>query len=208
MTSFIPKPFTLSVSDAALDDLRNRLELTRLPSELSGAGSSRGTPLDTISRLVSRWKNGHDWRKREAEINELPMFTGPVEVDGFGSLDIHFVHQKSTNPNAIPLLFSHGCGFTFAYPSSELSWDVELTPHYCTIIGPGHFLEVEKILPLLTNASGEHPSFHVVAPSLPGFGFSEYPTKIGFGLVQYAEVSGGTAALCTNPELTSMLGLS
>jgi hypothetical protein len=202
-SSFIPKPFTLSVSDAALDDLRNRLELTRLPSELSGAGSSRGTPLDTISRLVSRWKNGHDWRKREAEINELPMFTGPVEVDGFGSLDIHFVHQKSTNERAIPLLFSHGCEPTFALTSARTP---KLTPHIRT--GPGHFLEIEKILPLLTNASGEHPSFHVVAPSLPGFGFSEYPTKTGFGLVQYAEVSGGTAALCTNPELTSMLGLS
>jgi hypothetical protein len=107
MTSFVPDPFILSVPDAALDDLRIRLELTRLPSELSGVSSSRGPPLDTITCLVSRWKDGHDWRKREAEINTLP-----VEVDGLASLDIHFVHQKSTNERAIPLLFSHGCGLT------------------------------------------------------------------------------------------------
>jgi hypothetical protein len=92
MTSFVPNPFILSVPDAALDDLRIRLELIRLPFELSGVNSSRGPPLDTITCLVGRWKDGHDWRKREAEINTLPVFTGPVEVDGFASLDIHFVH--------------------------------------------------------------------------------------------------------------------
>ncbi len=103
------QPFTLSVPDADLDLLRKKLELVRLPDELDGAGWDYGAPLADIKRLVAHWQNTFDWRKSEAEINKLPMFTRDIEVDGFGTLNIHYVHQKSEVKNAIPLLFVHGC---------------------------------------------------------------------------------------------------
>ncbi|KZT67078.1 alpha/beta-hydrolase [Daedalea quercina L-15889] len=156
------QPFKVSVPDSDIELLRKKLELTRLPDELDDAGWDYGVPLPHVKRLVEYWKDGYDWRKAEARINTLPQFTRDIEVDGFGALNIHYVHQKSTVESAVPLLFIHG-------------W-------------PGHFLEVEKMLPLLTTASQDHPSFHVVAPSLPNFGFSEAPSKRGFDGHQYAEV--------------------
>nr|VWO97451.1 BTP domain-containing protein [Ganoderma boninense] len=90
------------------------------------------------------------------------MFTRDIDVDGFGTLNVHYVHQTSEVKGAIPLLFVHG-------------W-------------PGHFLEVKKVLPLLTAGGDDQPSFHVVTPSLPGFGFSEAPHKPGFKGPQYAEL--------------------
>ncbi|KAI0747811.1 epoxide hydrolase [Daedaleopsis nitida] len=155
------QPFTLSVPDADLDLLRKKLELVRFPDELEGVGWDYGVPLADVKRVIAHWRNGFDWRAAEAKINQLPMYTQDIEVEGHGSLNIHFVHQKSESPNAIPLLFVHG-------------W-------------PGHFLEVRKLLPLLTASSPDHPSFHVVAPSLPGFAFSEAPHKPGFAGYQYAE---------------------
>ncbi|KAI0364087.1 alpha/beta-hydrolase [Pilatotrama ljubarskyi] len=156
------QPFTLAVPDADLTLLRNKLDLVRFPDELDGAAWDYGAPLSDIKRLVARWKDGFDWRKAEAEINKLPMFTRDIEVDGFGTLNIHYVHQKSQVKNAIPLLFVHG-------------W-------------PGDFLEARKLLPILTSNDPDHPSFHVVALSLPGFGFSEAPKKPGFAGPQYAQV--------------------
>ncbi|CCL99280.1 uncharacterized protein FIBRA_01295 [Fibroporia radiculosa] len=156
-------PFTLAVPDTELEFLRKKLELTRFPDELDGAEWKYGPPLEDMRRLVARWKDGYDWRKAEAEINKIPQFTRDIEVDGFGSLNIHYVHQQSRVTGAVPLLFIHG-------------W-------------PGHFMEVSKLLPLLPETSPEHPSFHVVALSLPGFGFSEAAKKTGFGIYQYAEVA-------------------
>ncbi|KAH9947453.1 Alpha/Beta hydrolase protein [Amylocystis lapponica] len=156
------QPFILSVADADIDLLNKKLQLVRWPDELQGADWDYGSPLTDIQRLVARWKDGYDWRKVEAEINELPQFTRDIKVDGFGALNIHYVHQKSTVKNAIPLLFLHG-------------W-------------PGSFLEVRKVLPILTEASADHPSFHVVAPSLPGFGPSEGQHKPEFDGSKYAEV--------------------
>ncbi|KAH9942190.1 alpha/beta-hydrolase [Epithele typhae] len=155
-------PFQIAVSDADLELLRKKLELTRFPDELDHAGWAYGAPLADIRRLATYWKDGFDWRKHEAAINEIPMFTRDIEVEGFGVLNIHYIHQRSEVNNAIPLLFVHG-------------W-------------PGHFLEVERMLPLLTAASSDHPSFHVVAPSLPGYGFSEGVHKPGFKTSQYAEL--------------------
>ncbi|KAI0927453.1 hypothetical protein AcV5_007992 [Taiwanofungus camphoratus] len=157
------QPFKVSVPDADLDVLRQKLDLVRLPDELDEAGWDYGAPLADIKRLLTRWKDGFEWRKTEAEINEIAQFTQDIEVDGFGKLNVHYIHERSTVKNAIPLLFLHG-------------W-------------PGHYLEVRKLLPLLTSASPDHPSFHVVAPSLPGFGFSEAPSKKGFCGTQYAEVA-------------------
>ncbi|KAH9939029.1 alpha/beta-hydrolase [Epithele typhae] len=157
------RPFTLNVPEADLDFLHQKIKLTRFPDELDQADWEYGAPLADIKRLVSRWQDGFDWRKSEAAINALPQFTRDIEVNGFGTLNIHFLHQKSEEENAVPFLFVHG-------------W-------------PGHFLEVRKILPLLTAKSADHPSFHVVALSLPGFGFSEAPKKKGFAERQYAEVA-------------------
>ncbi|KAL0958924.1 hypothetical protein HGRIS_014240 [Hohenbuehelia grisea] len=156
-------PYTITVPDEKLKQLRAKLDLTTLPDELDDAGWEYGAPLAEVKRLVEYWKDGYDWRKHEADLNnELPQFIQSITVEGHGALDIHYVHKTSTVVSAIPLLFVHG-------------W-------------PGSIIEARKILPLLTAASPDHPSFHVVAFSLPGYGFSEAPTKKGFRLQQYAEV--------------------
>jgi hypothetical protein len=103
------QPFTVAVPDDVLDDLHSRLKLARFPDELDGAGTAYGSPLGDMQRLVARWRDGYDWRRREAEINKLPQYMLPIEVGGFGTLDIHFIHQRSTVEGAIPLLFVHGC---------------------------------------------------------------------------------------------------
>ncbi|TFY70301.1 hypothetical protein EVG20_g2705 [Dentipellis fragilis] len=156
-------PFTISIPDDALALLHQKLALTRFPDELDDANWEYGAPLADVKRLVAHWMDGYDWRKAEALLNTLPMFTCDIPVDGFGELNVHYVHQKSAVEGAIPLLFVHG-------------W-------------PGSFIEVRKVLPLLMAEEEEKPSFHVVALSLPGFGFSEAPKKKGFGLAQYAEVA-------------------
>ncbi|KAK1221711.1 hypothetical protein PQX77_015482 [Marasmius sp. AFHP31] len=156
-------PFKINISDEELALLKNRLKLTRLPDELEDAGWDYGAPLSDIRRLTSRWIDGSDWRKHEKALNdELPQFTRDIQVDDHGTFNIHFVHKHSGAKNAIPLLFIHG-------------W-------------PGSFIEVRKILPLLTAVKEGAPSFHVVAYSLPGFGFSEATKKKGFDLKKYAEV--------------------
>ncbi|KAI0785169.1 alpha/beta-hydrolase [Abortiporus biennis] len=156
-------PFTIHIPDSEIEYLHKKLEVTRLPDELEDAKWDYGAPLSDIKRLVGLWKDGFDWRKSEESINKLPQFITDIEVDDFGTLKIHYVHQKSEVKDAIPLLFVHG-------------W-------------PGHFLEVRKILPLLVEAKPDQPSFHVVALSLPGFGFSEAPKKKGFGIKKHAEVA-------------------
>ncbi|KAF9479934.1 alpha/beta-hydrolase [Pholiota conissans] len=155
-------PFKIAVPDASLTLLQKKLELATFPDELNEAGWGYGAPLADIKRLVARWREGYDWRKYEAHLNdELPQFAKDIEVEGFGTLNVHYVHKRSEVVDAIPLLFVHG-------------W-------------PGSFLEVRKVLPLLVESSLDHPSFHVVALSLPGFGFSEAPKKTGFALGQFAE---------------------
>ncbi|KAI9435128.1 Alpha/Beta hydrolase protein [Lactarius indigo] len=156
------QPFKIAVSDDALALLKRKLDDTRLPDEVNNAEWAYGTPLADIKRLVNRWKDGYDWRTHERKLNALPMFTRTIAVDGFGELSVHYVHQKSAAKGAIPLLFVHG-------------W-------------PGNFLEVTKVLPLLTAVSADHPSFHVVAPSLPGFAWSEGALEKGFRAKHYAEL--------------------
>jgi len=105
-------PFLISVPQASLDLLHEKLELTTFPDELPGAGWQYGVPLSDIQRLTKRWKSDFDWRKHEAQMNaELPQYTRDVEVDGHGTLNIHYIHQKSSVHNAIPLLFLHGCEY-------------------------------------------------------------------------------------------------
>lgn len=158
------RPFRIEVPDVAIERLKTKLSLTTFPEDVEFSDSwDYGAPLKDIKRLADYWQNGFDWRAAEAKLNQtLPQFTTTVSVDGFDPLEIHFVHQKSVRPNSIPLLFCHG-------------W-------------PGSFLEVEKILPLLTGAPKDgEPSFHVVAPSLPNYGFSDKVNKPGFSPAKYAE---------------------
>jgi hypothetical protein len=154
--------FNLNIPDEALEKLQQKLASTTFPDELETTQPwSYGSPLNEIKRLTEYWKSGFDWRKTEAEINELPNFVTTISPEGFDALDIHYIHQQSPSKSAIPLLFCHG-------------W-------------PGSFIEVKKLLPLL-KGEGNSPAFHVVAPSLPNFGFSGVVKKPGFALEQYAEV--------------------
>ncbi|KAG2356318.1 Alpha/Beta hydrolase protein [Suillus spraguei] len=147
-------PFQINVPDEKLSTLRAKLELATFPDELQDAGWKYGSPLVDMKRLTERWKNQYDWRKHEKEINEkLPMFTRNIDVDGFDTLNIHYVHKKSETVDAIPLLFCHG-------------W-------------PGSFWEVMKILPLLTASAPEHPSFHVAHKLMIALGYNEYVTQGG-----------------------------
>jgi hypothetical protein len=124
-----PTPFQLHVSDVALKDLKTRLSLTRFPDELEKAEWNYGSPLKDIKRLVARWQDGFDWRAAETEINKLPMFTTPVAVDGFGELDIHFVHKRSSVDGAIPLIFVHGCNLNLlTYSLSNTKKDCRARP--------------------------------------------------------------------------------
>jgi epoxide hydrolase len=139
------RPFQLAIPQADLDDLRHRLARTRWPDELPGVGWRRGVPLGYLEELAAYWADGFDWRAQEARLNQFPQFT--TTIDG---QPIHFLHVRSPEPDALALLVTHG------YPSS--------VAEFSGIIGP------------LTDprAHGGDPAdaFHVVAPSLPGFGFS------------------------------------
>lgn len=156
-------PFSIAIPDSALEQLKNKLSQATFPSE-SDFSDDRdyGVSLSDVKRLTEYWKNGFDWRAHEAKLNQFPQFTTNISVDGYEELKIHFIHQKSTRPNSIPLLFVHG-------------W-------------PGSIVEAKKIIPLLAEPKDDDaPSFHVVAPSLPNFGFSDKVTKKAFGVQQYAE---------------------
>jgi Epoxide hydrolase N terminus len=153
-------PFTISIPDAKIQRLQQKLALTDLPSDVSDAANpwSRGVPLADISRLASHWQHGFNWRAVEAKLNrDLPQYTTTIDVDNFGTYDIHFVHQRSGAHAAIPLLFLHG------WPSS--------------------FLEVAHMLPLLVDGGADSPSFHVVAPSLIDFGFSSASNKVSLLMI-------------------------
>ncbi|KAF2018761.1 alpha/beta-hydrolase [Aaosphaeria arxii CBS 175.79] len=156
-----PTPYKINVPKSQIKHLHQKLAAADFPDELDAADQwAYGAPLSDIKRLATYWKDSFDWRKAETKLNELPNFRTKVDVSGFGEIDLHFVHRRSEVDGAVPLLFVHG-------------W-------------PGSFIEVTKILPLLEGKDGG-PAFHVVAPSLPNFGFSERVTKPGFALSQYAE---------------------
>ncbi|MEU0568106.1 epoxide hydrolase family protein [Nonomuraea sp. NPDC005983] len=141
-------PFRIDVPQADLDDLRERLSRTRWPRQLPGGGWRRGVPVGYLRELAAYWADGFDWRAQEARLNASPQFT--TEIDG---QCVHFLHVRSPEPGALPLIMTH------SWPSS--------VAEYLEVIGP------------LTDprAHGLDPAtaFHVVAPSLPGFGFSPFP---------------------------------
>jgi pimeloyl-ACP methyl ester carboxylesterase len=153
MTHPAVRPFRIDVPEDALVDLRRRVAATRWPDRETVTDQSQGVPLPKIRELVRYWGTDYDWRKIEAKLNALPHFM--TEIDG---LDIHFVHVRSRNPNALPLIMTHG-------------W-------------PGSVIELLKVIGPLTDptAHGEHAedAFHLVLPSLPGYGFSDKPQTVGW----------------------------
>ena len=97
------RPFRIDIPQADLDDLRDRLARTRWPDELPGVGWSRGVPLDYLKQLAAYWRDGYDWRKHEARLNEHPQFT--TTIDG---QPVHYLHIRSPEPEALPLILTHG----------------------------------------------------------------------------------------------------
>ena len=154
------RPFLIDVPQADIDDLKDRLARTRWPAELPGTGWSRGVPVAYLKDLAAYWGNIYDWRAHEAKLNELPQFT--TVIDG---QPIHFMHVRSPEPNALPLVITHG------YPSSFAE--------FVDLVGP------------LTDprAHGGDPAdaFDVVVPSLPGFGFSGPLADAGWELTRTAK---------------------
>ncbi|SDR49137.1 Pimeloyl-ACP methyl ester carboxylesterase [Paraburkholderia fungorum] len=157
------RPFKANVPEAALDDLRRRIAATRWPAKETVNDESQGVPLARMQALVDYWATDYDWRKGEAKLNALPMFM--TEIDG---LDIQFIHVRSRHKHAMPLIMTHG-------------W-------------PGSIFELIKVIAPLTDPTAHGGSaddaFHIVIPSLPGFGFSEQPKTTGWGSDHIARAWG------------------
>jgi pimeloyl-ACP methyl ester carboxylesterase len=155
------EPFRVAVPPAALDDLRERLARTRLPDEIPDSGWEYGTDLAYLRKLLQYWRTSYDWPRHEAALNRFKQFR--TQVDG---LKIHFIHEPGRGPNPKPLLILHG-------------W-------------PGSVCEFMEIIPMLTDpgAHGGDPrdSFTVVAPSLPGYGFSERPRARAMNVQAMADI--------------------
>lgn len=153
------RPFRIDVPDETLDDLRTRLARTRWPEAECVPDWSQGVPLAYTRELAAYWAEGYDWRSREAALNRFDHFI--AEIDG---LDIHFIHQRSPHQDAFPLLITHG-------------W-------------PGSIVEFHKVIEPLTDPTAHGgraaDAFHVVCPSLPGYGFSAKPTNTGWGVEKIA----------------------
>ena len=153
------RPFHIDVPEEDLIDLRRRLAATRWPEKETVTDDSQGVPLAMLRELVRYWQTDYDWRKVEARLNALPQFI--TEIDG---LDIHFIHVRSKHDNALPLIVTHG-------------W-------------PGSIIEQLKIIDPLTNPTAHGGSasdaFHLVIPSMPGYGFSGKPTTTGWDPVRIA----------------------
>jgi len=148
------RPFQVNVPEAELTELRRRIVATRLPEKETVADFSQGVPLATVQKLASYWATEYDWRKVEARLNAVPNFI--TEIDG---LDIHFIHVRSRQGNALPVIITHG-------------W-------------PGSITEQLKLIDPLTNPTAHGgtaaDAFDVVIPSMPGYGFSGKPTGAGWG---------------------------
>ena len=157
-------PFKITIPDEAIDDLNRRLSSTRLPDQLEGVSWEYGTELGALSDLTAYWREGFDWRAQEAKLNSFDQFM--VTVEG---ANIHTIHQRSANLDAIPLLLVHG-------------W-------------PGSIAEFHKLIGPLTDPETHGgdiaDSYHVIAPSLPGFGFSQAPTEPGMNPERIALLLAG-----------------
>ncbi len=151
--------FEIRVDDAVLEDLRARLALTRFPDQIDGTGWEYGTPIDYVRTLVEYWRDEYDWRAQEAHLNTFAQIRTRIDDQS-----IHFVHARSDRDGALPLLLIHG-------------W-------------PGSIVEFLDVIPRLTDpvthGGRADDAFHVIAPSLPGYGFSEPPRERGWDIVRIA----------------------
>jgi pimeloyl-ACP methyl ester carboxylesterase len=183
------RPFQIDIPQAALDDLRDRLARTRWPDQLPGAGWEAGVPLGYLKDLAGYWATGYDWRAAEAQLNEFPQFT--TIIDG---QNVHFLHVRSAEPGALPLIITHG------WPGS--------VAEFVNIIGP--------LTDPASHGGDPADAFHVVAPSLPGFGFSGPVHHPGWGTGRVARAwaelmnrlgyhrygaQGGDTGAIVSPEL-------
>ena len=155
------QPYKIEIPDSVLDDLKSRLERTRWPDELPGTGWDYGSNLDYVKELVEYWRTKFDWHAQEKLINSFSHFKS--KVDG---LNIHFIHEKGKGPNPMPLVITHG-------------W-------------PGTFFEMYKVIPMLSDPAshGGDPAdaFDVVAPSMPGYGFSDATDKRGLSVLSIGDL--------------------
>lgn len=111
------RPFKISVPDSAIVALKDKLAAATFPDEVDFSDDwNYGASLRDVKRLANYWKDGFDWRAQEAKLNTLPHYMTKIPVEGFGSLDIHFIHQKSSKSDSIPLLFCHGCALLSTAP--------------------------------------------------------------------------------------------
>ena len=154
------RPFQAKVPDEAIADLKGRIAATRWPTKELVADRSQGVQLATMRQLARYWANDYDWRKCEARLNGFPQFT--TEIDG---VDIHFIHVRSRHENALPLIMTHG-------------W-------------PGSVIEFLEAIGPLTNPTAHggraEDAFHLVLPSLPGYGFSSEPSELGWNAGRVAQ---------------------
>jgi epoxide hydrolase len=153
------EPFRIEVPEADLVDLGRRLSAARWPTRETVSDWSQGLPLDVLRELCEHWRSAYDWRSTEQRVNRLPHYRAPID-----GLSLHFIHLRSPVAHAVPLIMTHG-------------W-------------PGSFFEFEQVLERLADpvTFGEplRPAFHVVVPSLPGYGFSDPPTKPGWNIHRIA----------------------
>ena len=161
-------PFRIDVPESELTDLRTRLQHARLPEAETVSDWSQGIPLAYVRELVDYWRTAYDWRRAERLLNGFPQFRTDLSGPDGKPLNIHFLHVRSPEPHALPLVMTHG-------------W-------------PGSILEFHKVIGPLTDprAHGGDPgdAFHVVAPALPGYGFSAKPTTTGWGVQHIASAWG------------------
>ena len=161
------RPFAIDVPEEVLVDLRSRLARTRLPDQIPGTGWDYGTDRAYLEELLEYWKNVFDWRAQEAVLNQFDHFK--TAIDG---VDVHFIHQRSPHEDATPLLLTHG-------------W-------------PGSFTEFTQLIGPLTDPTAyggdAADAFHLVVPSIPGFGFSGKPTQRGYNPERMADVLAGLMA--------------
>src|SRR5579863_8187993 len=182
-------PYRIDISPGALDDLRDRLGRTRWPDELPGVGWDLGVPLDYLKGLAGYWATAYDWRGQEAALNEFAQFTTVIDDQ-----DVHFLHVRSPEPEALPLLITHG------WPGS--------IAEFLDIIGP--------LVDPAAHGGDPADAFHVIAPSIPGFGFSGPTHETGWNTVRVARAwvelmrrlgyerygaQGGDTGALVSPEL-------
>jgi epoxide hydrolase len=179
VVSGLIEPFRIRVDDSVLEDLDHRLGQTRLPDQIEGTGWEYGIPVDYLGQLVEYWRDSYDWRSEEGRLNTFDHYRTLIDTQ-----QIHFVHARSAHPDARPLLLTHG-------------W-------------PGSIVEFLEVIPRLTDPESyggrAGDAFHVIAPSLPGYGFSEAPRSPGWDVPRIARAFTELMARLDYPDYLAQGG--